>query len=97
EVAILRRYERDRVLLIVHKLCGRQVTRAAELSWIDESRRTSFYRLGGDDLFHLWPTFAASDFDTECKQFEIRVEESGAIDGGQPGNRIDDVPEFFAP
>ena len=83
--------------LVLHELRGRQVPRAAELSGSDMHGRRPDGRLGQHHALDGRIAALAGDLGAERQQFVPIADERGAIDGGQPGDRVNGTTQLLLP
>src|SRR3984957_20907348 len=83
EASVLGGYQCGAAVLVLNKLRGRKMPRAAQLIGLDQSGHAAFDGLRDNDLLHQRMASAASDLGAETQHIVLVGEDYGAIHGGE--------------
>jgi hypothetical protein len=97
EASILRRDQRQRITLIVHKLRRREMSRAAMLCRLDHDWKIPYDRLSNDPLVNRWITFLSTYLGAKRKHFILVVDDSCPIDRSHSADRVYHAPQSAFP
>ncbi len=96
EAPVLRRHQRQRVVLVVNELSGRKVTRSAQPRRLDDRGGVPHHRLGHRHPLHPRAP-APHDLHPEGQELVALVDDGRAVHRGQAGDAVDRASESFAP